>query len=464
VKQAAMEYRIADNHRSSNDENVYLDESSPLRTKIAGKTLSTLLQESKDESLLIFPYALKGKGQSIDLENDSTIIDIGANGCILTNNIMGFIGVGDEQLVIHSRFSPNDEKDLFLHYMLQRTFHINVVDLKIGNSEDQYYDLIKYLFPSYLNKALSKGLLREYVRKEFNDSNIKGPIDVARHLRENTPFLGKVAYSIREYSSQNPMIQLVRHTIEYIRADRFCAALLTNDTVTRQNVQVIETATTDYKLQDRQKVIRQNLKPVRHPYFHEYRELQRLCLMILRHNKHSVGQNEDKLHGILFDGAWLWEEYMNVVLRERFGERLIHPDNRQEINKQKYFKEGGEIYPDFIIKTEPNVTIADAKYKHIKGSGGDDYHQLLGYMFRFDSRCGFILSPYDPDSESESIKPLHLLEGLGNKAKSRSVGQDVVLTKLGLEIPRGRNDMIAFQSAIKESEQQMTEAIEINCR
>lgn len=43
------------------------------------------------------------------------------------------------------------------------------------------------------------------------------PIDVARHMKKNTPFIGNIAYSQREYSYDNDLMELVRHTIEYIK-------------------------------------------------------------------------------------------------------------------------------------------------------------------------------------------------------------------------------------------------------
>ena len=42
--------------------------------------------------------------------------------------------------------------------------------------------------------------------------------------------------------------------------------------------------------------------------FREYLALQRLCLLILQHQKHQVGLGFRQICGILFDGAWLWEE------------------------------------------------------------------------------------------------------------------------------------------------------------
>ena len=61
-----------------------------------------------------------------------------------------------------------------------------------------------------------------------------------------------------------------------------------------------------------------NKQPIRHAYYKEYRELQKLCLTILQQHKHYIGSNAEKIHGIIFDGAWLWEEYIDTLIHEDF--------------------------------------------------------------------------------------------------------------------------------------------------
>ena len=64
---------------------------------------------------------------------------------------------------------------------------------------------------------MRKGIYKIYVRNEYNDSNVKGTIDINRHIKMNTPFLGNISYSQREFSYENYVIQLIRHTIEFIK-------------------------------------------------------------------------------------------------------------------------------------------------------------------------------------------------------------------------------------------------------
>lgn len=170
--------------------------------------------------------------------------------------------------------------------------------------------------------------------------------------------------------------------------------------------------TPQYKAGDRRKIIEENRKNVvRHAYYHEYRSLQQLCMLILRNEQHKYGNGTRNVYGILFDGAWLWEEYMNILI----GDLFYHPKNKSGDGAQRLFSGNyGLIYPDFIGKEKENRIIADAKYKPIRNIGGRDYLQVLAYMLRFDSRQGFYLYP---EAEGEADLTLYLNKGTSYEGK-----------------------------------------------
>ena len=215
-----------------------------------------------------------------------------------------------------------------------------------------------------MKAAVRKGLFKEYIRNRYNDENIKGSIDVARHIQKNTPFTGSVAYSQREFSYDNNLIQLVRHTIEFIKKKPYGGNLLIK---VKDEVKLVIEATQSYEPYDRQRTVETNKKnPVRHAYFREYLALQRLCLLILQHQKHQIGSGVRQIYGILFDGAWLWEEYVASLI----GEAFYHPMNKGGKGAQRLFNGNiGLIYPDFISRDNKHRIIADAKYKPIDNIG-----------------------------------------------------------------------------------------------
>ena len=163
--------------------------------------------------------------------------------------------------------------------------------------------MLLFFFPNFLKKAMRKGLFKTYIQKKYNDENIRGTIDIPRHVKNNTPFIGNIAYNQREFSYDNDLMQLVRHTIEFIKKKPYGNNVLRK---TKDEVATVVEATKSYKYFDRRKVLEKNLKkPIRHAYYRDYRALQRLCIMILQHEKYQMGSGMNQIYGMLFDGAWI---------------------------------------------------------------------------------------------------------------------------------------------------------------
>ena len=291
---------------------------------------------------------------------------------------------------------------------------------------------------------MRKGLFKKYIRHRYNDGNVKGTIDVARHIARNTPFIGNIAYSQREFSYDNSLMELVRHTIEFIKRKPYGNKLLFK---VKDEVKLVVEATLRYEPYDRQKIIEQNKKnPVRHAYFREYLALQRLCFLILRHQKHQIGTGARHTYGILFDGAWLWEEYINSLINSIF----YHPMNKGGTGAQWLFNENlGRIYPDFISKNNEARIIADAKYKPIGNIGNRDYLQVLAYMFRFDAKAGYYLYP-----EAGGADDLKLRLNRGSSyEKNLMPRDDISIIKHGLKIPIDVQNYLEFTEKMKVQEQ-----------
>lgn len=357
---------------------------------------------------------------------------------------MGFLGSGDEHLIIESRFSRG-ENDYFFQYLLEKVLDFpNFISLDTNaNQEERMFNLLLFLFPHYLKVAARKGAFKTYIRNKYNDGNVRGTIDIARHIKNNIPFVGDIAYNQREYSFDNYLMELVRHTIEYIKSKSYGHKLLNN---VKDEIKLVVDSTPRYKASDRRTILEANRKnTIRHAYYHEYRDLQRLCILILQNQKHKLGVGQRKVYGILFDGAWLWEEYINSLISDMF----YHPMNKSGSGAQRLFASGiGLIYPDFIGKNPTERVIADAKYKPIDNIGNKDYLQVLAYMFRFDSKRGYYLYPDSTDSGS---KCLMMNEGSTYEGNV-SARKDICITKLGLKVPSESKDYKEFKRQISINE------------
>ena len=409
---------------------------STITNKIADKTLEQL----EREGIFIIPEIFRN---TEDITKDQMILQ-GINDSYRSGNVMGFLGCGTERLIIQSRFS-NGETDFFLQYLLDRVLDFpNILDMRTdANQDSRLFNLLLFLFPSYLKTAMRKGLYKKYIRREYNDDNVKGAIEIARHIERNTPFIGNIAYSQREFSYDNYLTELIRHTIEFIKTKPYGYTLLLK---VKDEVSQIIDATSEYELYDRRKIITANKKnAIKHAYFREYLALQHLCILILQHQKHQIGTGSRQIYGILFDGAWLWEEYINLLIEDSF----YHPMNKSGKGAQRLFSGNvGLIYPDFISRDSEYRVIADAKYKPIDNIGNRDYLQVLAYMFRFDAKKGYYFYP-----ESEGSGSLLLWLNKGSTYEDNVIPRDdISVIKHGLRIPDTTENYKSFVSCMKQNE------------
>lgn len=425
------------------------------------RTLSSMtigdLMKTEGCDVLVWPHSFQ---DSVDEIKDQYIFQIsekdGKNiDSLTTGNVVGFIGKGDTHIRIHSRFSSNggkgdEEKDYFLYHMLSKVMAANWFNLDTSSSsKDSVFDFLLFFFPKMLKEALSQGMYKKYVYHEYNDANVRGVIDINRHIRRNIPANGKIAYRTREFSYDNPITQLIRHTIEFIRRKPFGKAVLHNDPDTEGCVQQIIQATPTYQAQQRQTVINDNLRPVVHPYYTKYAALQTLCLRILRHEKLSYGAaNDNKIHGLLIDAAWLWEEYIGAVLSE--GTDIKHYTRKNSHYHLFKDDEGSfqKIIPDYY---DGESIVADAKYIPLNRSRNLDadraapiYYKTIMYMYRFNSKKGFLFHPVHQD-ETENQKVVSETYQIDGR-------DGCTLTKLGLVIDESNGDYPDFVGIMKRNE------------
>ena len=429
-----MEVKVKDNVFTSKNE---FEDIEFLTQKIADKTLEQL----EKEGVFVFPEAIKN---AADITKEQMILQ-NINNYYRTSNVMGFLGYGKERLVIESRFST-DRHDYFFEYLLERVLDFpNILELNTTASQDtKLFNLLLFLFPRYLKLAMRKGVYKTYIHNFYNDSNVKGTIDVVRHIRKNTPFIGKIAYNQREFSYDNYLMELIRHTIEFIKTKPYGYKLLSK---VKDEASDVVKATSGYEYKNRIKIIMENKKnPIRHAYFYGYRELQRLCIMILQHEKHQISSGIRQIHGVLFDGAWLWEEYINSLI----GQLFYHPMNKGGKGAQRLFADNiGLIYPDFISRDTQPRAVAYAKYKPSGNIGNSDYLQLLAYMLRFEAKKGFYLYP-----ESYEAENLELRLNSGTTYENNVMARDdVLIIKCGLSIPCNVENYEHFKRQIENNEE-----------
>lgn len=165
---------------------------------------------------------------------------------------------------------------------------------------------------------------------------------------------------------------------------------------------------------------------------------------ILNEEKIGFGHEDDEIHGIIIDVAWLWEEYLNTLLSERF----IHPENKNSRYGISLFSDiQRTVYPDFYSKDKR--VVLDAKYKMLdkseKGINREDQYQIISYLHVLAAeRAGLAY----PSKWKSDYVHAGKLDGFGGS-----------LFKLPLMIPQNVESYDEFVTVIQESEMSFTSSL-----
>lgn len=368
---------------------------------------------------------------------------------VTTFNIMGSIRLKHKDahhevlLEITSRFD-HDPRQFFLTYLLSKALGFRVIEEQDNpaNTESLWIFLMALMFKQGLVRASAVGLYKKYRMYEGNDLKFRGKFQLNRHLRVNVPIGGAIAYSTGEYSFDNSINHLFRHALHKIRRD--WPWLLANDRALHSIRFQLEQNTPSWEQFRVSQDIRSEDcgRQIRHPYFaSHYEPLRRLALALLQDNgasqHHTVSTTVD---GILFDGAWLWEEYLFAIFKENNIE-LEHPRNRAKKGTIWVFSEPRSTprYPDFY--SAKWHVVLDAKYKKLNPSsiGVDDLNQLITYMHILKAYSGALIFPHMGSGARST--PLGVLNGFGGK-----------VALIGLLIPKSSGQASNFVTEMAKSE------------
>lgn len=396
---------------------------------------------------------------------------------IYTHNLVGFICYKGLKIDIRSRFASAggaDSNDFFLHYLMLKTNEFNFVDQYYPFTKtDSALDLLPFLFTKFLTNTLNQGLFKQYQLHHYNNSRPKGTIDIAAHLKLNIPFTGNIAYSTREFSYDNPITELIRHTIESIRNKPELRDLLYLTRTTQEAVKQIEAATPSYSPNNLKQVLADNARPLQHPFFTAYGPLQYLCKSILRNEMMryaNTTQQDDEIYGVICDISYLWEEYLATLLTAK-PLNFIHPNNTTKaraiyLDKEHTFKNFPDFYlPASSLSNSNNTAtesadakqaahlVVDAKYKRYAKRKVDpeDIRQIMAYMYAQKAPNALLISPMETAAQvtDVAISQCYNLLGYGGN-----------ISVLAMPIPQKAESFSDFCKAIAKPEQSLISTLQ----
>ena len=119
-------------------------------------------------------------------------------------------------------------------------------------------------------------------------------------------------------TSDNSMMQLIRHTIEFMLTRKLGHAILSMSRDIADDVNLIRQITPTYNQGERMTIVNKNLRPNRHPYYTAYYPLQKLCIQILRMEEIKYGFDEKDVKGMAAFADEKWGRYAGYAQQVLF--------------------------------------------------------------------------------------------------------------------------------------------------
>ena len=339
-----------------------------------------------------------------------------------TGNLMGVLrfreGDASVQVEVLSRFDKGDG-NFFLNYLLSKALDVGIGEDAVTATQSSLLDLLlDALFVKRLGEAAKNGLLRQYRTFRNNDWNFKGRLDLPRHIRENLPLPHGVAYVKREIDLDVPVNRLLLLAAQIVckrRSDLFERNEDAADAFRELCMAIPCPGNVRSVLSHRD-----SREPVKHPFYREVWEpLRQIARMILEEERWQLfRESDEEVSGVVFDGSWLWEEYVATILTPIGFRHCVRGEGRG-FGLPVFDPGQARFYPDFRLDSA-NVServVLDAKYKRSNLNGnGDDVHQILCYLLLTGAKLGgLVFPPMDDRAETKDDQDQEAYGVDGNK-------------------------------------------------
>ena len=292
-------------------------------------------------------------------------------------NYVGIIKINNLIIEILPKISLSNDiiKDRkMLIFMLSKCNKLSVDIKELLNSNilnNSLLDILAKVYSKKLLNELQKGLYREYVSKEEALSIIKGKILISKSIKENTINKNKMNCKYDEFTEDNLFNAILKRAINVILFS------IKNDDV-KKELNIINNLFNDVSDIYISNNIILNYKLNR--MNNRFLECFTLAKLILLNSSMDKSLGKENGFSILFEMNYLYEEYIEVLLKEAFNDTNISI-NTQE--KSRYLlwntlKERNEIAlkPDIVIyKDNKPKVIIDTKWKSSSINNREIYSQ-----------------------------------------------------------------------------------------
>ena len=378
-----------------------------------GKKLSK--KEKQEFSLTLSHYVAKG-GKFLSFlpdsqdKDDELIISTRMQDdglYIQTGNFIGNFSHNGIDIEINSRFSNK-----FLERMLNFANDIYVDDVSLGKSIDAKENLSKiiiyYLFIQTLERAFLLGLPKEYKDKNYHEAKVMSKVDVAKFIKTDVPFAGKISSANRERQEIGDIVLVLHKALKIVQKE---AKGLIRPVVNALNYlsEIRESRLVTPNVVHNAL----NSKALHNPIYAPYKKVLEYAKLIIENEDAGTKSNGKQNLGFLVDVAELFEIYMRKLLQKEFKDWSV-ASPKIELYKDKFFAR--KIIPDIVMSSSDKVLVFDTKYKRMNMQGKDqyglgdvdrnDFFQINTYMSYYQNQgknviAGGLLYPMDKFSKDK---------------------------------------------------------------
>ena len=290
--------------------------------------------------------------------------------------------------------------------MLNFANDIYIDDVSLGKSIDAKKNLSKivihYLFIQALERVFLLGLPKEYKDKSYHEAKVMGKVDMAKFIKKDVPFAGKISSTNRERQEIGDIVLVLHKALKIVQKE------------SKELIkQVINTLSYLNEIREPRFVTPNvvhnalNSKALHNPIYTPYKKVLEYASLIIENEDAGTKSNGKQNLGFLVDVAELFEIYMRKLLQKEFKDWSVNSP-KIELYKDKFFAR--KIIPDIVMSSGDKVLVFDTKYKRMNMRGKDqyglgdidrnDFFQINTYMSYYQNQgknviAGGLLYPMD---------------------------------------------------------------------
>lgn len=283
---------------------------------------------------------------------------------VQTGNFIGSFIHNGIDIEINSRFSNK-----FLERMLNFANDIYVDDVSLGKSIDAKKNLsrivIYYLFIQALERAFLLGLPKEYKDKSYHEAKVMGKVDMAKFIKKDVPFAGKISSTNRERQDIGDIVLLLHKALKIVQKESKELIKPVINTLSYLNEIREPRLVTPNVIHNAL-----NSKALHNPIYAPYKKVLEYAKLIIENEDSGTKSNGKQNLGFLVDVAELFEIYIRKLLQKEFKDWSV-TSPKIELYKDKFFAR--KIISDIVMSNGDKVLVFDTKYKRMSMLGKDQY-------------------------------------------------------------------------------------------